>query len=119
MPRVMIDLETLGTRPGCSVLSIGAAEFSPDGVKASFYVVVRRSSCLDAGLVEDPDTVVWWGRQSPEARTVLTEAADPLRSVPLGHARHQFDFWLGQVVGEADVPRKTLTVSWNGPDFDL
>jgi hypothetical protein len=120
MSRVMIDLETLGTRPGCSILSIGAVEFGPAGVKSSFYVVARRSSCRDAGLVEDPDTIAWWDKQSHEARDLIVESADQLRSVPLGHALNQFDFWLEQVTGCVNADgRKNLQVYGNGADFDL
>lgn len=46
---VMVDLETLGTRPGCKILSIGAVEFgvgpdyNEDGLGAEFYVEVQRA----------------------------------------------------------------------------
>jgi hypothetical protein len=120
MSRVMIDLETLGTRPGCSILSIGAVEFGPAGVKSSFYVVARRSSCRDAGLVEDPDTIAWWDKQLPKARDIIVESMDPLRSVSLGRVLNQFDFWIDQVTGVIDAAeRKNLQVYGNGADFDL
>lgn len=119
MSNVMLDLETLGTSAGCSILSIGAAEFGKDGLKGAFYVVIQRRTCLNAGLVEDPDTLSWWGRQSPEAMKTLIEAGDLIASVPLGHALMQLDFWLGQVAGLEDIERKTLKVWGNGADFDL
>lgn len=119
MSDVMLDLETLGTSAGCTILSIGAAQFGRDGLKGSFYTVINRRSCLNAGLVEDPDTLAWWGRQSPEARKTLGEAGDPAASVPLGNALFQLDFWLSQVAGLEDIERKTLKVWGNGADFDL
>ena len=37
MIHVMCDLETLGRRPGCKLLSIGAVVFGPKGLGAEFY----------------------------------------------------------------------------------
>lgn len=76
MPHVMLDLETLGTRPGCSVLSIGAVEFDPHSGKlgSEFYEVISRRSCRDKGLLEDADTIAWWSRQNAQAKKVLDDA---------------------------------------------
>jgi DNA polymerase III epsilon subunit-like protein len=40
MSDVMIDLETLGRRPGCAILSIGAVEFGPAGLGRELYIVL-------------------------------------------------------------------------------
>lgn len=76
MPHVMFDLETLGTRAGCAVLSIGAVEFCPDSGRlgAEYYQVINRRSCVSKGLTEDAGTLAWWSKQSPEAQKVLAEA---------------------------------------------
>lgn len=118
MRHVMLDLETLGVSPGCTILSIGAAEFDRDGLKASFYGVISRASCRAAGLHEDPDTKAWWLRQSPEARETLDEATDKNQSVSLGRVLFQFDFWLSQVAGLDDPERKGVAIWGNGADFD-
>lgn len=78
---VMIDLETLGTTPGCSILSIGAVAFDPAAgqLGPEFYVVVNRENCLAASLHEDPDTIAWWEEQSTEARQVLKDAKSGAR----------------------------------------
>lgn len=108
---VMIDLETIGTSPGCSILSIGAAEFSPAlGPDAKFYATVSRQSCRDAGLSEDPRTLEWWHRQIDSR--ILNDA--PGHS-SIGEALHQFAFWLQQV----SPLDKDLLVYGNGADFDL
>jgi len=75
MEHVMIDLETLGRRAGCSILSIGAVAFDPKTKElgAEFYVVVNRLSCFKLGLHEDPETVKWWEGQNAEAKKILTE----------------------------------------------
>jgi len=75
MKHIMLDLETLGTVPGCSILSVGAVFFDPThGLGEEFYMVVHRRSCEEAGLHEDPDTIAWWNRQSIEATRVLRDA---------------------------------------------
>lgn len=79
MKHVMIDLETLGTQPGSVILSIGAVLFDPskpvgECLGKEFYSVVNRQSCEAAKLEVSQATLDWWEKQSPEARTVLTQA---------------------------------------------
>lgn len=75
MEHIMIDLETLGTTPGCSILSIGAVFFDTEhGLGSELRTVVHRPSCASVGLFEDADTLAWWRRQSEAARRVLIEA---------------------------------------------
>lgn len=66
----MIDLETLGTRPGCIVLSVGVRQFDPtsDAIGESFYAKITRESCEEIGLTADESTMRWWDSQSREAR---------------------------------------------------
>lgn len=113
---VMLDLETLGTKPGCVILSVGAVFFSSTAEEwkgPTFYSAVNRISCLHEGLKEDPDTVAWWRKQGESARAVLAEAdlgtTPPLRSVLEG-----FALWLSKTVDQ----RKKLAVWGNGADFD-
>lgn len=79
MPRtIMIDLETLGSVPGCSIVAIGATASTDDGfVTDTFYIVVSRSSCVAYGLRESVETLDWWSRQSEQAREVIAQAEDP------------------------------------------
>ena len=67
---LMFDIECLGLKPGCSILQIAAVPFSfaAEGY-TNFDVVINRQSCIDAGLVEDPETVRWW--QNQNANTVF------------------------------------------------
>ena len=67
----MIDTETLGTDPGCVVLSIGACRFDPvEGVdqRDTYYVEIDRSSARDAGLAVDGDTLEWWHNKPADLR---------------------------------------------------
>lgn len=81
---VMVDLETLGTKPGCSVASIGAVAFDPlNGVIGpSFSSRISLVSCENAGLRIEAGTLRWWLDQSEAARrdTFLGQVA-PLERV--------------------------------------
>jgi hypothetical protein len=70
---IMVDLETMGSRPGCAIATIGAVMFDPiTGTQGdSLYLRVRLQSCVELGLTLDPETVLWWLRQSDEARLEL------------------------------------------------
>lgn len=114
MRDVMVDLETLGTVPGCSVLSIGAVAFDADAdaVSESTYgICILRSSCLDAGLFEDVATIDWWAKQDPDVAQILDLAQDPEIAVPLSDALTDFSFWLAGYGPDVRI--------WgNGADFD-
>lgn len=87
---VMVDLETYGRSAGCPILSIGACQFSAEGVGPGYYCVVSLKTCYKAGLKTDKETVDWWGRQSEAARKVIddAEAEDALH---LKHACESFN----------------------------
>lgn len=89
MSDVMIDTETLGTRPGAAILSIGAVMFDPDGLGETFYAPIDLSSCAAAGLAIDSATVLWWMQQSDEARA----AAFPADAAPLQQVLLAFQAW--------------------------
>jgi hypothetical protein len=112
MRDVMIDLETLGTRAGCVVLSIGAVAF--DAVSGElgkeFYCVVSTESCQEAGLHVDSDTVAWWSKQSEEARAVLYQAEES--GLPLIMALTNFTEYLSQ------FNLGSVRIWGNGADFD-
>src|SRR5574343_517200 len=71
MKDIMVDLETLGQCPGCSIISIGAVAFDRGGLGPEFYTPVNLISCREAGLHESLDTLAWW---SAEARAAVVEA---------------------------------------------
>ena len=69
MNNVMIDIETLGKKRGCPVLSIAAVQFDlPTGtVGETFYERMSCDAALSYGWPEI-STMNWWEKQSPEAR---------------------------------------------------
>lgn len=113
MQDIMVDLETLGKRAGCSILSIGAVAFDRSGrsgLGPEMYAVVNRMSCAEHGLFEDSDTVAWWERQSAEAKTVLGHAEEG--GLILVEALGQFTEFLRM------FDLKKVRVWGNGSDFD-
>lgn len=81
MQHVMLDLETWGTRPGSALRSVGAVVFDFGDTFDRFYRNVDTKSCLDVGLVIEPETVGWWQRQSVEAIAHLEIDPRPITEV--------------------------------------
>lgn len=107
---VMVDLETLGTRPGCKIMSIGAVVFSPAGVDIdkSFYIDIHR----DQPLAEQHDTIAWWEgvrKDNPKAYDRIF-GPDTVRT-PMAEALTHFAGWINAIGGE-------VLVWGNGADFD-
>jgi hypothetical protein len=76
----MVDIETLGTEPGCAILSIGAAVFDHDGVDETWSMSVDLESCEAYGLDADLSTLSWWLSRSDEQQAAL-EGGEPLGDV--------------------------------------
>ena len=103
---IMLDLETLGTRPGDAILSIGAVKFAPEqGIIERFHTSIKADSCKALGLRAQKSTLEWWNKQSEEAR-----AAAFAGELSIENALIKFSTWL---------PPKDETVIWgNGANFD-
>lgn len=101
MPHVMLDLETLGTKPGSVILSIGAVNFGPKGIGPKIYIPINQASSEASGLTTDRATLGWWLRQSPEARTVLEETRKG--GVRLPDALEQFAAFMRQCGSDVRV----------------
>ena len=107
---VMVDLETLGTRPGCKVMSIGAVVFSPEGVSDTqrFNAIISRHA-QPPSLHEDVATLMWWSQQSKEAKDRLF--GDNVAAHAMPYVLADFSLWLKNLGGE-------VLVWGNGADFD-
>ena len=113
---VMLDLETLGTKPGCKILSIGAVVMTPQGLGREFYTAVKRESQNRYGLHEDADTVAWWAKQSPEARAA---AFSNPSSVDISTALNAFRQFLLEVnLDPMSGERRQVAIWGNGAGFD-
>ncbi len=107
MEHVMLDLETLGTTPGCVILRISAVEFDMETgeLGREFNMGISIQSCLDAGLSIDAGTLKWWMEQNEVARTIAFSSDNPLH-VTLTH----FDLFM--------VECPNFSVWGNGIRFD-
>lgn len=73
---VMLDLETMSTKPDAAIIAIGACTFNHEKVVDQFYAKVSLQSSFDLGGVMDPRTVLWWLKQSEEARSEFGKEND-------------------------------------------
>lgn len=100
---VVIDLETVGKRAGCGILSIGAVTLDETRI---FTVKIDIESCYDLGFHADHDTLDWWLQQSTEARLRTFGGV-----CPIGTAMLQFAKWYRE---------EDCTAIWgNGAAFDI
>jgi len=119
MTDVMMDLETLSTRPHGVVLIIGAIRFNRgerwdkniDEKELKkldvFYRRIKINSCVHSGLHIDETTEKWWREQEP---SVQYEALHHPDRVTLKTALREFKEWFGS---------DSRTKIWgNGSGFD-
>lgn len=104
---VMLDLETLGTRPGYGILSIGACTFD---LKHKFY---DRISPDDARshFKENIDTLRWWSRQVSVVREEAFGGTKPTVEVLCS-----FRDWFWSL-NSGDI--KNTFIWGNGASFDI
>lgn len=110
---VMVVLETMGKKYNAPIVAIGAVVFDPatGSIGESFYKVVCLESSVNWGAVIDPSTVIWWLKQSSEARSAIVNDD----AIPLQDALLQFrEFVSDNVAGGS----KKAQVWGNGASFD-
>lgn len=110
---VMVDIETMGNRHNAPIISIGAIQFDLDGnTFERFEKVITLDSSMAIGCEPDASTIIWWMKQSYDARQYVTNKEN---SVTINKALHEFNTWLKSV-----QPKKTNLYLWaNSPSFDL
>ena len=113
---IMLDLETLSTRPNAVITNLAAIKFDPfgddtnsvDGDLIKMNTFYRR---VDPGSFDwpsahiDPNTIDWWSKQAPEA---LDEVISP-------NDRHNIRDVLRDLYKWAGKPRRVWA---NGAAFD-
>lgn len=103
---VMLDIETLGTKPGCVVLQVAMVSFNQERVISTSHRLwnIDVGDQLMAGLEIDPDTVAWWRKQDQTAQLIvlsptasrfrLREAREKIKAVlELELANERFKLW--------------------------
>lgn len=71
MSRIMVDLETMGTKSTSAIVAIGAVKFDIDGIHDRFHQTIDLDSCLRHGLTVDGGAIYFWLSQSYEARASI------------------------------------------------
>lgn len=104
---LMLDLESLGVRPGSVVLSAEFVRFD-DLASCSLNLSIADQQAL--GLEIDPATHQWWGQQKPESWAAATQNAQPLAA---GLA--YFATWIDWATANRTRP---LYVWCHGASFD-
>jgi len=110
---LMLDLETMGKKPGAPIVSIGAVFFDPatGETGGEFYRVVCLESSMNFGARPDAGTILWWLKQSPEARSaILVDDA-----LGLVEALEQFSDFIAE---NASNGPKSVQLWGNGSSFD-
>lgn len=100
---VMIDLETLGTKPGCGILAIGATTLD---LQEHFYCKIAPESNKDLDLFMQQDTMDWHQKQP-----IHVYQENFSGTTHILEALEKFQNWFKQVQGNC--------VWGNGADFDL
>jgi len=110
MKDIMIDLETMGQGPNAAIIALGAVEFDIDKslLGRGFYQVVDLQSSIASGGVADASTILWWMKQSDEARKEFAREGNPISKVLF-----EFSMWLYDA-----AERSKLCIWGNGATFD-
>lgn len=107
MSDIMLDLETLGTSPGCVILSIGAVPFNSTGAQDNvFYDRISSADSKAHGFIVEEATEKWWKLQDPSAYKEATSGTLEIEEALVRFASYLEKF-------------KTPVKIWgNGADFD-
>lgn len=107
MKHIMVDLETLDNSPTSCIISIGAVlfDFEKDDVYETWYLPIDAASCVSRGLTMSADTVMWWMKQSDQARSAFKDVGHDLEG-----ALKLFGNWIQEHNPEG--------IWGNGADFD-
>jgi hypothetical protein len=97
---IMIDIETLSTKPNALVLTIGAVRFDPFADDSTlkngpndmdmFYARIDPESFTWPDVDIDDSTVAWWGKQSEAVREEAFSAED---RQPIAKVMEDFYKW--------------------------
>lgn len=107
---VMIDLETLSTRPNAVILAIGAVGFNIGTLEIGpqWYTTISAES--QDGLHISGSTVKWWMSQNESARKSVVSG----RQIDLDMALLELRLWLHTEC----APQNAVRIWGNGASFD-
>lgn len=90
----MIDLETLDTKPGCTILTLGAVKFNPkssDEPHSELYFKLDLDEQDKLGRTVSDSTIEWWGKQDPK---IQEEAFDEKGRVSVDEVLTAITKWM-------------------------
>jgi len=102
---IVVDLETLGTKPNSGILAIGATTLD---YKYTFYRTIKKSSLDFYHFGWSADTMKWWHDQPAHVREEAFNGTTPIRQ-----ALREFQDWLYTVCKD-----KAPLIIGNGAAFD-
>lgn len=112
--RVMVDIETVGLERGSAIVEIGAVQFEPDGlIGETFYASVSLTSCQEAGLSIDADTLEWWLGDHPEIATEVLVGGDDLADALTAFVEWYYEIDPAEVWVNS---RRSTARCWNTPE---
>ncbi len=109
---ISVDIETLGTKPGSAIISLGAVVFDPltGQLGESFYTSFN-ATCM-IGFTTDKGTIDWWKEQSEQAKAMLS-----MNNMSLEAGLDSFYLWWKDI--ESDCALGDYARFWaKPPSFD-
>lgn len=107
---IMVDIETLSTKPHAAIISIGAVLFDAQTIsEKTFYMNISAASNEEWGRDISQSTQNWWAKQSAEAKAHLQTPAPK----NIGLALIKFSRFIAK-----HTDPKTVKLWGNGSDFD-
>lgn len=110
MSNIMVDIETFGQHANAVIVSIGAVEFTEDGLGKKFYRNIEISSSVKAGRGITGETLQWWFEQDPAALKALTTPTPEKFDTVM----REFKTWISGI-----LLTKNDNIWANGVSFDL
>jgi hypothetical protein len=110
MSDIMLDLESLGTRPDCAILTLGAVKFNPYDIQSEpgpgLYFRIDVDEQLALGREVQEDTLNWWMQQAEDVREEALGENDRISLTEMYQRLNKF------LVGSNNI--------WcQGPAFDI
>jgi len=106
---IMIDIETMGQGNNAAIVALGAVAFDKEGIREEkFYEKIDLKEAAKYGDM-DADAVLWWMKQSDEARAEITRQS---KNTP-AKVLLEFNKYL-ELLDE----KHKLKIWGNGSDFD-
>lgn len=118
---LMLDLETLDTKPGATVLAIGAVLFDRDTAwccgNGMFYMEVNIASQLPYHTTVSADTMEWWEKTDREWIEKVMSDEYQKDLAPIGEVLDALDKWMQSHYEREGFELNTVWAQ--GQDFDF